>query len=204
MITVAMVEDDAGDAAGVQQLLNGSGRFQCVALCPTAEEALACLPALKPDVVLMDIELPQATGVECVRQLRPLVPETQILMLTVFQDNDHIFQALRAGASGYLCKPDKPAMLLDAIEELHHGGSPMSAAIARKVVASFREPDDLSEREREVLERLAQGRRDKEVAADFGLSVLTVRKHLQHIYRKLAVHSRAQAVRKLRGPGRPA
>lgn len=209
MITVAMVEDDAGYAAGVQKLLNDSGCFQCVAVCPNAEEALAHLPALNPDVVLMDIELPQATGVECVRQLRPLLPQTEILMLTVFQDNEHIFQALTAGATGYLCKPGTAAELLDAIQGLHDGGSPMSAAIARKVVTAFRSSpasllpsSDLSQREREVLERLAQGRRYKEVAADLGLSTDTVRTHVNRIYKKLHVHSRTEAVNTLRGQGR--
>jgi len=208
MITVAIVENDADYAAGVERLLRESGRFACVAVCPSAEEGLARLPALEPNIVLMDIDLPGASGVECVRQLRPLLPRTEILMVTVFQDNDHIFQALTAGATGYLVKPGGGTELLDAIQSLYEGGSPMSAAIARKVVTAFRTttppapPDaDLSLREREVLERLAQGRRYKEVAEELGLSFHTVRTHVRNIYKKLHVRSRGQARRAFQGRG---
>lgn len=204
MISVALVENDALFAAGVQAFLSGSGCCECVAICPSAEDALTRLPTLRPQVVLMDIELPGASGVECVRQLKPQLPEAEILMLTVFTDHEHIFQSLVAGATGYLVKPGGPAELFDAIQELHGGGSPMSAAIARKVVTAFRqlgpapeEPSALSLRERDVLNSLAKGHRYKEVAEELQVSFHTVRTHVQHIYKKLQVRSRAQAVNKL-------
>lgn len=198
MITVALVEDDASFAGGVRKTLEESGRCRCVALCPSAEDALARLPTLKPDVVLVDIELPGASGVECVRRLSSHMPQTQFLMLTVFQDNQHLFPALAAGATGYLVKDCSAAELLDAVEELHDGGSPMSAGIARKVVTTFRQPGvapppaaELSVRKREILDKLAAGRRYKEIADVLGLSFHTIRAHVRHIYKKLQVRSRA-------------
>lgn len=206
MITVALVEDDASYAAGVQRTLEESGRCRCLAVCASAEDALARLPALGPQVVLMDIELPGANGVEGVRQLSARLPDTQFLMLTAFQDNQHLFPALAAGATGYLVKGQQAAELLAAIEELHAGGSPMSAGIARKVVTAFRREGtaplpaaELSPREREILDCLAAGQRYKEIAESLGLSFHTIRAHVRHIYKKLHVRSRAQALRAIRG-----
>lgn len=205
MITVALVEDDTGFAADVRAELDAAGSCRCVAVCAGAEDALARLPALAPDVVLMDIELPDGSGIECVRELSPHLPETQFLMLTWFQDSQHLFAALSAGATGYLVKSKPSAELIAAIEELHAGGSPMSAGIARKVVNTFRQSpaspppaDDLSPREREILERLAAGRRYKEIADELDLSFHTIRAHVRHIYKKLHVRSRGQALRTLR------
>jgi len=205
-ILVAIVEDDPSFAEGIRVLLGQHDEFRCVAVCPSAEAALAALPALRPQVALMDIQLPQASGIECVRQLKQLLPETQILMLTVFDDYSRIYQALVAGASGYLLKRAQPAELLAAIRELHAGGSPMTTAIARKVVAGFRQlalapngQEGLSPRESEVLAALARGSRYKDVAELLGLSYDTVRTHVRNIYKKLQVHSRAEAIR-TRGP----
>ena len=205
MISVAIVEDDSVFAAGLETLLNSTSEFRCVAVCATAEAGLSQLPALTPDVVLMDINLPKASGVECVRQLKPVLPDTEILMLTALDDGEHICQAIQAGATGYLVKHGKPEELLAAIRELHNGGSPMSAGIARKVMSALKqlspvvsETDNLSQREREVLNSLAKGHRYKEVAVDLKLSPHTVRTHIQHIYKKLQVQTRAAAVKKHR------
>ena len=205
MISVAIVEDDVVFSTGLQSLLGGAGEFRCVAVCASAEEALARVPPLAPDVVLMDINLPKASGIECVRELRQLLPQTEILMLTALDDGEHICQAIQAGASGYLTKHGQPLELLAAIKELHHGGSPMSAGIARKVLATLRqlgpasdETDNLSPRERQVLDALARGQRYKEVADELKLSPNTVRTHVQRIYKKLHVQSRAAALRKYR------
>jgi DNA-binding NarL/FixJ family response regulator len=208
MISVAIVEDDEIFSTGVQTLINTTSEFRCVAAYANAEEALARLPALAPNVVLMDINLPNASGVECVRKLKPLLPDTEILMLTALDDGEHICQAIQAGATGYLIKQGKPEELLTAIQELHNGGSPISAGIARKVMTALRqlgpapnETDNLSQREREVLDSLAKGHRYKEVATDLNLSPHTVRTHVQHIYKKLHVQSRSAALKKHRQSG---
>lgn len=204
-VTVAIVEDHAGFAEGIRLLLDQSGEFTCVAVCPSAEHALATLPALKPDIVLVDIGLPGASGTECVRNLAPLLPTTAFTMLTVAEDYERIYQALKAGATGYLLKGGTGSDLLTALRELRAGGSPMSGAIARKVIAAFREfapspdgVDALSPREREVLEALATGGGYKQVAAQLGLGYGTVHTHVNNIYKKLQVRSRAAAVRKLK------
>lgn len=202
-VTVAIVEDNPGFAEGIRLLLEQSGEFACAAVCPSAEDALRTLPALRPDIVLMDIELPGASGTTCVRELRELLPDTAIMMLTVFEDFERIYQALKAGATGYLVKRSTGAEVLAAIRELRAGGSPMSAAIARKVLAAFREfvpppgtPDVISAREREVLTALASGTGYKAAAEKLGVTYDTVRSHANHIYRKLEVHSREEALRK--------
>lgn len=202
-ITVAIVDDDVAYSEGVQLLLRDSGRFECVAACGTAEEALQCLPTLKPRIVLMDIQLPGISGPDCVSQLRDNLPDTEILMLTVFEEYDCIYESLKAGATGYLLKRTPPAELLDAIEELHNGGSPMSNSIARKVLLAFREDQPrpsasatlLTSREEQILRSLARGKLYKEIADEHGISFHTVRKHVQTIYRKLQVNSRAGAVK---------
>ncbi len=170
----------------------------------SAEAAIATLPAEKPTVVLMDINLPGLSGIDCVCRLKPLMPETQFVMLTVYEDADHIFNALTAGASGYLLKRTPRAELLAALKDVHAGGSPMSSNIARKVVQSFRgtgpqpsETNDLSPREREVLELLARGYLYKEIAGSLQISGPTVNTYIRRIYEKLHVRSRSQAVAKL-------
>jgi DNA-binding NarL/FixJ family response regulator len=206
---VAIVEDDETYARTVGELLDQSGDFCCVATCPSAEKALAVLPGLRPAVVLMDIGLPGASGVSGVRELRRLLPATEIMMFTVFEDTERICQSLEAGATGYLLKRSTGPEILAAIRDLMAGGSPMSAAIARKVVLKFRQPPAqggdlavLTAREMDVLEALAAGRGYKGVALKLDMNPDTVRTHIQHIYRKLHVHSSIEAVRKLGGPFR--
>jgi DNA-binding NarL/FixJ family response regulator len=159
------------------------------------------MPKGNPQVVLMDINLPGLSGVECVRRLKPLLPSTQVIMLTVYQNTEHIFKALSAGATGYLLKQTPPTELLDAIREVHNGGSPMSSHIARKIVQSFQQPAPatpqaihLSPRETEVLDLLAKGFLYKEIAEKTGLTYATVHTHIRHIYEKLHVRSRTEAV----------
>jgi len=167
----------------------------------TGEDGLAKIPGIQPDVVLMDINLPGMNGVECVRRLKPLVPATQIIMLTVYQNAENIFNALAAGATGYLLKQTPPEELLTAIQEVHAGGSPMSSHIARKIVQSFQRPvttssesQTLTPREAEVLELLAKGFLYKEIADATKVTYATVHTHIRHIYEKLHVRSRTEAV----------
>jgi len=201
-IRVAIVEDRAEELESVVQLLRFSSGFECVAACSSATDALVILPGCEPDVVLMDIQMPGLSGIDCVRKLRSLLPNTQMMMLTVVEDHDLIFRALAAGATGYLLKKTSPSKLLEAIRELHVGGAPMSGQIARQVVAAFRKPDDspptakLSPMEQNVLQRLARGLLYKEVAHDLKISVSTVRTHVWHIFQKLQVHNRTEAVLK--------
>ncbi len=200
-ITVVIVEDNRSFRDKLADYLNETPGYRCVSTCDTAEDALKVIPQLLPDVVLMDIHLPKLSGVDCTRQLKELCPSTQILILTVYEDNDRIFGALKAGASGYLLKRAEPADILRAIEEVKQGGSPMSSQIARRVVQSFRETttgtvkdQKLSQREEEILQQLAKGYSTKEIADRSSISVNTVRTHLQHIYEKLHVRSRTEAI----------
>jgi len=194
------VEDDSEIREGIAFLLNKTPEFVCVNSYESAEAALTGIPSDDPDVVLMDINLPAMSGVECVRQLTAGRPNLVVLMLTVYEDTDAIFRSLTAGASGYLLKRTSPPELLDAIRQAHGGSSPMSGHIARKVVQYFHQPpspkprEELSPREQEVLELLAQGCLYKEIANQLGISIDTVRKHLGHVYQKLHVHSRTEAV----------
>jgi DNA-binding NarL/FixJ family response regulator len=201
MIRLAIVEDDAVIRESLSQLVNEARGLRCLAACASGEEALKRLPELQPDVVLMDINLPQMSGIECVRRLRELLPKTQVLMLTVYEDSDSIFRALRAGASGYLLKRSEPKQLLEAIRDVLHGGSPMTSQIARKVVQAFRASSaaeslsmKLTEREAEILDYLVKGYANKEIADKLAVSVPTVRSHLRNIYEKLHVRSRTEAV----------
>ncbi|HWX20251.1 MAG TPA: response regulator transcription factor [Candidatus Binatia bacterium] len=210
-ISVSIVEDDAGVRASLAKLIDSSPGFRCLSQHATAENALQEIPKAGPAVVLMDINLPGINGVECVRRLKPVLRGTQIIMLTVYQNTEHIFNALAAGATGYLLKQTPPAELLAAIRDVHGGGSPMSSHIARKIVQSFqrpapaaREAENLSPREAEVLELLAKGYLYKEIADKTNLTYATVHTHIRHIYEKLQVRSRAQAVAKHLGQGRAA
>jgi len=205
-IRVALVEDDPQVREGLMSLINSAPGFHCAAACASAEEALKRLPPLSPEVVLMDIHLPGMSGIECIRRLKQQQPQMQITMLTVFEDHERIFQSLTAGASGYLLKQTPPAKLLEAISDLHRGGSPMSAQIARRVVETFQRPAapevseaNLTAREQEILRFLAKGYLYKEIADQLGLSVETVRTHLHRIYDKLHVRSRTEAVMKVFG-----
>ncbi len=208
-VTVAVVEDNAELCASLRGILDSTEGMGCAAVCTTGEEALAKLPALRPDVVLMDINLPGMSGVDCVRKLVEVLPKTLIVMLTIRSNIDAVFSSLQAGACGYLHKPVHAQDVIDSIREVVAGGSPMSAAIARKVVQSFKtqavaRPVSgvdhlLTERERTVLEYLAEGYIYKEIAEEMKVSWHTVHNHIRHIYEKLQVRSRAEAVARFRG-----
>ncbi len=202
-ITVSIVDDEADLRKHIAGYLAAAGNIHCVSAYASAKEALKHLPQDKPDVILMDINLGEMDGIECVRRLTVLMPEAQVLMLTVFEDTEQIFRALAAGASGYLLKRLSPKKLLEAIEDVLAGGSPMSASIARKVVHSFKaapargdESADLSDRERAVLDGLAAGLAYKQIADQLGISIHTVRNYIRRIYEKLHVCSRTEAVAK--------
>ena len=203
MTTVAIVEDNNDFRASLARYVDEAPGHRCVCACSTAEEALQKIPRLLPDVVLMDIHLPSMSGVACTRQLKELCPAVQILILTVYEDNERIFGALQAGAGGYLLKRADPADILRAIQDVKQGGAPMSNQIARRVVQSFRAKagdasklEGLSQREEEILQHLSKGYSTKEIADRLSVSVNTVRTHLQHIYEKLHVRSRTEAVAK--------
>lgn len=200
-ITVAIVEDDPRIRKTLAAILQRDDDCTCTGSYASAEEALQEIPKFPPKIVIMDINLPKMNGVECVRVLSELVPEVQILMLTVFNDTETIFNALRAGAVGYLTKPVRAAQLLSAVHDIVGGGAPMTSSIARLVVQSFQNPaasikeaEDLSPREREVLDYLARGFLYKEIADLMKVSYSTVRTHIERIYGKLHVQSRSQAV----------
>ena len=200
-IKVAIVEDDAAVCEGLAFLINEARGFECVAACHTAEEALVRIPRCDPDVVLMDIELPGMSGIDCIQRLKVECPRAQIMMLTVFDNPDRIFGSLAAGACGYLVKKTPPAKLLQAIRDLHMGGSPMSSAIARRVIETFREPqieaDNLSPRERQVLDYIVRGYSYTESATELKVAPNTVRAHVRNVYEKLQVHSRVEAILKV-------
>lgn len=201
VIRVAVVEDAATDLAKITELLRTSPGFECVAACRSGKDALRTLPKSQPDIVLMDIQMPDLSGIDAVRELRSLLSNTQFMMLTVVEDHERIFASLSAGATGYLLKKTPPAKLLDAIRELHAGGAPMSGQIARQVVDSFKQPpapgteaQNLSPIEQRALQLLARGLLYKEVADQLGIAPGTVRTHIWHIYRKLHVHNRTEAL----------
>src|SRR6267378_1412086 len=203
IITVSIVDDEADLREHIAGYLAAAGNIRCKSAYATAEEALEHWPEDKPDVILMDINLGGMDGIECVRRLKALMPEAQVLMLTVFEDTEKIFRALSAGASGYLLKRMSPKKLLEAIAEVRAGGSPMSASIARKVVESFQsqpgrtdESAELSQRERSVLNGLAEGLAYKQIADQLGVSIHTVRNYIRRVYEKLHVQTRTEAVAK--------
>ena len=202
-ITVSIVEDSDKFRGTLARVLNRAEGFACVSHYANAEEALKGLPKDKPEVVLMDINLPGMNGVECVRQLKQLLPDVQVMMLTVYEDTDNIFNALAAGAAGYMLKRTPQAQLLEAIREVHRGGSPMTTHIARKVILSFQQAapssqptENLSPREQEVLDCLAQGFLYKEIAEKLNISYETVHTYIRRIYEKLQVRTRTEAVAK--------
>ncbi len=207
MISVSIVDDEKELRQSIATFINGSPGFRCVSTYGNGESALQGLPEDKPDVVLMDINLGQMNGIECVRQLKVLVPDMLIVMLTIYEDTDQIFEALSAGASGYLLKRLSPTKLLHAIREVHSGGSPMSSSIARKVVASFQKTGrvgeklpSLSPRAEMVLNCLSKGLTYKQIADQLGISIDTIRTYLRRIYEKLHVQSRTEAVAKYLRP----
>lgn len=203
MTTVALVEDSAPLRRNLERMLRRAPGVRCVCACSTAEEALEQIPLLKPNVVLMDINLPGASGIECTARLKLQMPAMQVIMLTVYEDTASIFSALKAGACGYLLKRSSPLEILDALTDVRSGGAPMTSEIARKIVMTFQSPPPtpadaatFTTREQEILELLSQGQVSKEIADKLSISYHTVRVHTKHIYEKLHVRSRSEAVLK--------
>jgi DNA-binding NarL/FixJ family response regulator len=210
MTKIAIVEDNRVIRESLMEFVQSDPECRIVCTCDTAEEALKLIPKHQPDIVLMDIQLPNQSGIECTTQLKQLLPSLQIIMVTVYEDTERIFKALRAGACGYLLKRCTPDELLGAIREVRQGGAPMSREIARKVITSFQEPvtaaaevEELSPREHEILELLASGFPNKQIADRLGLTDGTVRWHLRHVYEKLHVRSRTEAALKFRSSKTP-
>jgi DNA-binding NarL/FixJ family response regulator len=205
MTRIAIIEDNKIIRESLVEFVQADPECRCVCACATAEEALTAIPRHQPEIVLMDIQLPNLSGIECTARLKRMIPSLHIIMVTVYEDTERIFRALRAGACGYLLKRCTPEELISAIREVRQGGAPMSRDIARKVIASFQEPlkttaemEELSPREREILELLAQGLPNKEIARRMGVNDGTVRWHLRHVYDKLHVRSRTEAALKFR------
>jgi DNA-binding NarL/FixJ family response regulator len=205
-ITIALVEDDRETREGLVELLTGETRVRCIGIYPTGEAAAREIPQVKPQVALVDINLPGMSGIECVSQIKKQLPKLQVLMLTKYEESDLIFNSLRAGASGYLLKKMLTVELIAAIEQVYAGGAPMSMQIARKVVDHFRQIkqpasdlDKLTPREQEVLALLAKGFLYKEISDRLGISFHTFRNHQRAIYEKLHVHSRTEAAGKYFG-----
>jgi len=200
-IKVAIVDDDEDIRASLATLIRRAPALRLVGDYPDAEAAVQDLPQRAPDVVLMDINLPGMNGVECVRQLKGSLPAVQFLMLTVYEDSDSLFNSLKAGASGYLLKRTASTRLLEAIRDVHSGGSPMTPQLARRVVQFFSRPADgasavahLTPGEKDFLDQLAKGYAYKEIADRLGISIDTVRSYVRTVYEKLHVHSRTEAV----------
>lgn len=205
-ISVSIVEDIRDTRDGLRELLDGADGMSCLSTYPTGEAALAGVPAERPDVVLVDINLPGMDGIECVTKLKIRLPQLHVLMMTTYEERDLIFNSLRAGAHGYLLKNSTHTELIQAIEQVHAGGAPMSMQIARKVVEHFHqiaapasEVEKLTEREKEILGLLAQGYLYKEISDKLGISFHTVKTHIHVIYEKLHVQSRTQATAKFYG-----
>lgn len=211
-ITICIVDDNRELRNALEEIVSMNPDYTCIGTMSSAEEAITQLPALKPDVVLMDINLGTVeNGIDAVRHLKPRIPGTNFMMCTVYEEDEKIFEALNAGASGYILKKTAPDKLLAAIRELYEGGAPMSSQIARKVVLAFQQKQSgtndtnteqlqsLSQREKEILEFLSKGLMYKEIAAQLFLSPETVRKHVYHIYEKLHVSNRVAAVNKYYG-----
>ena len=205
--SISIVEDDPSLGGILSEIVSTSPDWRLVKHYSSAESALEGMASACPEVVLMDIQLPGMSGIECVGKLKAAHPAVLVLMVTVYDNNERIFDALAAGASGYLLKRDIPTKLMEALDDLLAGGSPMSSAIARKVVQHFQKPaptrnedHNLTPRERQILEQLAKGSLYKEIAWDLGIGFETVRSHIDNIYKKLHVRSRTEAVVKFLGP----
>jgi len=205
-ITLAIVEDLDEVREGLKQFISLNPEFKVLDTYKTAEEAVHDIPLKKPDIAIMDISLPGMSGIECIRQLKNKVPQTQFMMFTVYENDEKVFEALKAGASGYLLKNTGLIQMIEALQELHNGGSPMSANIARKLVKVFYEQQTgsavvevLSQRENEILQWLAKGLLYKEIAEQLSISTSTVRQHIHKIYEKLHVQNRTEALNKAFG-----
>jgi len=204
MILAGLIEDTDNYRAAIASLLGLSGEVQLAGSWRDAESAIKEVPEILPDVILTDIQLPGINGIECIRRLKIDCPNIQFLVLTVFEEDEKIFEALKAGASGYLLKSTSPEMIISAIKEIHTGGSPMSPGIARKIISHFREPlmqngqRIFTDREKQVLDLMAQGKLVKEIAADLGVTSHAIKKHIKNIYQKMQVQNRVEAVMKWR------
>ena len=205
MIKVGIVEDNKTLREGFETLINRTPGMQCICACGTVGEAVKQIPPARPDVVLMDIQLPDGTGIDCTAKIKEQLPDVQIIVVTVYADSDWIFQALQAGACGYLLKRATPALIIEAIREAQEGGVPMTPEIARKVIGQFQAPikaaeevESLTPRETEVLQFIMHGLANKEIADRMSISVNSVKWHLRHIYEKLHVRSRVEAVLKFK------
>lgn len=202
-ISLVIVEDLDEVREGLEQFISLNKEFSVLDTFKTAEEAIYDLPKLKPDIVIMDINLPGVNGIDCIKEVKGKVPRTQFMMFTVYENDEKVFEALKAGASGYLLKNTGLVQMIEALKELHNGGSPMSANIARKLVTVFREQEkniqdieSLSGRENEILQLLSKGLLYKEIAEHLSISVNTVRQHIHKIYEKLHVQNRTEAINK--------
>lgn len=204
MVTICIIEDIADIRNGLQTIIEADSRFKLAGSFTNAEDAINNLLQICPDIVLTDINLPGKSGIDCVQEVKPLCPGIQFIMFTIYEDNDQVFEALKAGASGYILKNTSPEKIIESLMELQEGGSPMSPKIARKVLNTFRTPavdnsvyDLISKREQEVLELLSKGFLYKEIADSLNISLSTVKRHLNHIYAKLQVQNKVEAVNKL-------
>lgn len=202
MILAGLIEDTENYRAAIASLLDLSAEVQLAGSWRNAEAAIKEVPEILPDVILTDIQLPGLNGIECIRRLKKDCPNIQFLVLTVFEEDEKIFEALKAGASGYLLKSSSPEAIVNAIKEIHGGGSPMSPGIARKIIRYFHEPSleegyaIFTEREKQVLELMSQGKLVKEIAADLDVTSHAIKKHVKNIYQKMQVQNKVEAVMK--------
>jgi DNA-binding NarL/FixJ family response regulator len=205
MITICIIEDLIEIQKGLQTIIESDSRFKLLKSFENAEEAIAQLPLLNPDIVLTDINLPGKSGIDCITEIKNEIPDTQFIMFTIYEDNDQVFEALKAGASGYILKNTSPEKIIESLLELNDGGSPMSPKIARKVLTSFNVTtnnnvnDLISKREQEVLELLSKGFLYKEIGDKLNITLSTVKRHLNHVYTKLQVQNKTEAINKMYG-----
>jgi DNA-binding NarL/FixJ family response regulator len=205
MITICIIEDLIEIQKGLQTIIESDSRFKLLKSFENAEDAIAQLPLLNPDIVLTDINLPGKSGIDCITEIKNEIPDTQFIMFTIYEDNDQVFEALKAGASGYILKNTSPEKIIESLLELNDGGSPMSPKIARKVLTSFNVTtnnnvsDLISKREQEVLELLSKGFLYKEIADKLNITLSTVKRHLNHVYQKLQVQNKTEAINKMYG-----
>ena len=205
MITICIIEDLIEIQNGLKTIIESDSRFELLSCFGNAETAIAELPLLRPDIVLTDINLPGKSGIDCITEVKTKIPDTQFIMFTIYEDDDQVFEALKAGASGYILKNTSPEKIIDSLIELHEGGSPMSPKIARKVLSSFNVitknnvSELISKREQEVLELLSKGFLYKEIAEKLNITLSTVKRHLNHVYEKLQVQNKTEAINKMYG-----
>ena len=205
MINICIIEDLIEIQKGLQSIIESDPRFVLLKCFENAEDAIAQLPLLNPNIVLTDINLPGKSGIDCITEIKTEIPETQFIMFTIYEDNDQVFEALKAGASGYILKNTTPEKIIESLIELNDGGSPMSPKIARKVLTSFNVitqnnvSDLISKREQEVLELLSKGFLYKEIGDKLNITLSTVKRHLNHIYQKLQVQNKTEAINKMYG-----